>query len=337
MFLKKLLHIIPIVIGATLVAFFLIRLLPGDPVTNLLGERGGRPEVVAELREKYGLDKPIFSQYLIFVKNSLTGEWGSSIVSKQPVLEEFIPRFMATIELSFFSMLIAVGLGIPLGVLAATYKNKWPDYLVSSLSLIGYSMPIFWWGLILIILFSVRLSWFPVSGRLSVEYDVVYKTGLYLIDAWFSPESFQVFKSAIRHLTLPSIVLSTIPLAVIARMTRASMIECLNEDYIKAAVSRGVSKWKVYYKHALRNALIPVVTTIGIMVGTLLTGAVLTETIFSWPGIGNWLVKSVEARDYPVIQMGVLYFSLLIIVINLLVEQLNIIIYPKLRLTAKKD
>ncbi|MEZ0392528.1 MAG: ABC transporter permease [Pseudobdellovibrionaceae bacterium] len=329
--LKKILLVIPTLIGASVIAFALIRLIPGDPVTNLLGERGGDPQVVAEMRARYGLDKPVITQYFLFIGNALQGDMGESIISKRPVSEEFWSRFPATLELAFLALLWSVLLGIPLGILAAVRRNSFFDYSVIGVSLIGYSMPIFWWGLILVIFFSVNLGWFPVSGRMNVMYDVTPHTGFMLIDSWLSPDGAAAFWDALKHLVLPAIVLGTIPLAVMARMTRSSLLEVLGEDYVRTAKAKGLDTFRVVFIHALRNAMIPIVTVIGLLVGTLLTGAVLTETIFSWPGIGRWLVKSVEARDYPVIQAGVLYLAFLIVMVNLIVDLVYLWVYPRMR------
>jgi dipeptide transport system permease protein len=329
-FVKKFLLMIPTLIGASIIAFGLIRLVPGDPVTNLLGERGGDPAVVAEMQAKLGLDRPVIEQYFKFLGNAVTGDMGVSIVSKRPVSEEFWSRFPATLELAIIALLWSVLLGIPLGILAAIKKNSFLDYSVIGVSLIGYSMPIFWWGLILVIFFSGHLGWFPVSGRIDVIYDIPMKTGFLLIDSWFG-EGYPAFINALNHLVLPAIVLGTIPLAVMARMTRSSLLEVLGEDYVRTAKAKGLNFFRVTYIHALRNALIPIVTVIGLLVGALLTGAVLTETIFSWPGIGRWLVKSVEARDYPVIQGGVLYLATMVVVVNLIVDMVYIWVYPRMR------
>ncbi len=330
-FLKKLLLVIPTLIGASVIAFALIRLVPGDPVVNLLGERGGDPQVVAEMRAKFGLDKPVVEQYLIFVGNAIRGDMGNSVISNRPVSEEFWSRFPATLELSAVALIWSVLFGIPMGILAAVKRNTFMDYSVIGISLVGYSMPIFWWGLILVIFFSVGLGWFPVSGRIDVIYDIPVKTGFLLIDSWFSSEGIHAFFDALKHLVLPAVVLGTIPLAVMARMTRSSLLEVLGEDYVRTAKAKGLSSFRVVYIHALRNALIPIVTVVGLLVGSLLTGAVLTETIFSWPGIGRWLVKSVEARDYPVIQGGVLYLAFLIVMVNLVVDVVYLWVYPKMR------
>lgn len=317
--------------GASLVAFLLLRAIPGDPVTHLLGERGGNPEQVQLLKEKLGLDKSLPEQYLVFVGNALKGDLGLSIVSQRPVTEEFWDRFPATLELGFTSLVWAILLGIPLGIFAALKQNSVWDSIVTTISLVGYSMPIFWWGLLLILMFSVQLGWFPVSGRMDLAYDIPARTGFTLIDVWFTSEGWPAFVDALKHLVLPSIVLGTIPLAVISRMTRASLLEVLQEDYIRTARAIGFPWWKVVGIFALRNALIPVLTVVGLLVGSIMTGAVLTETIFSWPGVGRWLVKSVEARDYPVIQGGILYTSFAVVVVNLATDLLYRWANPRLR------
>ncbi|MES3039155.1 MAG: ABC transporter permease [Bdellovibrionota bacterium] len=321
-------------VGASLISFFLIRLVPGDPVTNLLGERGGTEERILEMRQRFGLDKPLYIQYFKFLESAVHGDLGESIVSKRPVSEEFLSRFPATLELGLAALFWATLLGIPLGIMAAVRRNSVWDYGVMGLSLVGYSMPIFWWGLLLILLFSVNLGWLPVSGRIDIMYDIPVKSGFLLLDTWHSEEGRVAFKSAFRHLVLPAIVLGTIPLAVLARMTRASLLEVLNEDYVRAARAKGLNENMVIYKHALRNALVPIITILGILVASIMTGAVLTETIFSWPGVGRWLVKSIEARDYPVIQGGILYTSFGVVVINLMVDIIYTFVNPRLRRRA---
>lgn len=330
-FLRKVGILAATLAGASLVAFLLLRAIPGDPVTHLLGERGGNPEQVQLLREKLGLDKSLPEQYLVFVGNAVKGDLGLSIVSQRPVTEEFWDRFPATLELGFTSLVWAILLGIPLGIFAALKQNSIWDSIVTTISLVGYSMPIFWWGLLLILMFSVHLGWFPVSGRMDLAYDIPAKTGFTLIDVWFTSEGWPAFVDALKHLVLPSIVLGTIPLAVISRMTRASLLEVLQEDYIRTARAIGFPGWKVVGVFALRNALIPVLTVVGLLVGSIMTGAVLTETIFSWPGVGRWLVKSVEARDYPVIQGGILYTSFAVVVVNLATDLLYRWANPRLR------
>ncbi len=330
--LRRVYVLVPTLFGVSILAFTLIRMVPGDPVLLMLGERGGDPALIAEMRANLGLDQPILKQYGMFIWNALQGDFGTSVVSKRPVMEEFWGRFPATFELGIFAIFFATIVGIPLGIIAAIKRNSAFDYLLMGSSLVGYSMPIFWWGLILILLFSVNLGWTPVSGRLSVLYDIEPYTGFFLIDTLMAEEDrWPSFWDAVRHLILPAIALGTIPLAVIARMTRSSMLEVLSEDYIRTAKAKGLSFRRVIFLHGLRNALVPVVTVIGLMVGTILTGAILTETIFSWPGIGKWLVHSVTARDYPVIQGGILCIAIIVITVNMSVDVIYSIINPRIR------
>ncbi|MCB0412939.1 MAG: ABC transporter permease subunit [Bdellovibrionales bacterium] len=311
-------------------AFILIRLVPGDPVLLLLGERGADPKVYAEMQANLGLNKPLVQQYFSFMGNALRGDLGQSILSKKSVLDEFAQRFPATFELGLMGMIFAVVLGLPLGVLAAVKRRKFWDYFLMSGSLVGYSMPIFWWGLILILFFSIQLGITPVSGRISPYLDIQDYTGFMLIDGFLS-EGFSGLKDAFLHLLLPSIALGTVPLAAIARMTRSSLLEVLGEDYIRTAKAKGLGFKTVVLGHALKNALIPIITIIGLMFGSILTGAILTETIFSWPGIGKWIVASVTSRDYPVIQGGVLLISIIIIAVNLIVDILYLWVNPMMR------
>lgn len=328
---RRILQSVPTLIGVSLVAFLLIRLIPGDPVLLMLGERGGSPEAVAELRSNLGLDQPLYIQYFQFLTNAFRGDLGSSITSKEPVMREFAQRFPATFELSMVALIWAVLLGIPIGVLAAIRRRQWVDNVLMSFSLVGYSMPIFWWGMILILVFSVNLGWTPVSGRISAAYDVEPWSGFLLVDVWVRGLGWGAFKEALRHILLPALVLGTIPVAAIARMTRSSLLEVLREDYVRTAKAKGLSFYQIIFVHALRNALIPVVTIVGLMLGTLLTGAVLTETLFSWPGVGRWLVASVLARDYPVLQGGVLLLSLIIVLVNIAVDLVYTWLNPRLR------
>lgn len=330
-FLKRSFQSLPTVFGISLLSFFLIRLVPGDPVMLMLGERGASPEAIAEMRASLGLDQPWWFQYFSFVGNALRGDFGSSVISKRSVWEEFRDRFPATTELSVAALFVAVLIGIPLGICAAVFRGSWIDRFLMSLSLFGYSMPIFWWALLLIMLFSVHLNWLPVSGRLSPEFDFEPWSGLMLVDVWVRGASLNGFIDALKHLVLPMVVLATIPLGAIARMTRSSLLEVLQEDYVRTAKSKGLEPFSVVVDHALKNALIPIVTTVGLMLGTLLTGAVLTESIFSWPGIGKWLVNSVVARDYPVLQGGVLLVSLLVIGSNIAVDVMYVVLDPRLR------
>jgi dipeptide transport system permease protein len=329
--LNRIFVLIPTLVGISIVAFGLIRLVPGDPVLVRLGERGADPAAYQAELARMGLDKPIPVQYFIFVSNALTGDLGNSSVSRRPVVFEIFSRFPATLELGLTGLLWAILLGIPLGILAAVKRNSPFDYLVTGGSLVGYSMPIFWWGLILIMWFSVGLGVTPVSGRIDVIYDIAPITGFLLLDSFLSGEGISAFLSALNHLVLPAICLGTIPLASIARMTRSSMLGVLGEDYIRTAKAKGVPKSAVIGVHALRNALIPVVTVIGMTLGTVVTGAILTETIFSWPGIGRWIVQSVLARDFNSVQGGILLFGTLTVLINMAVDVVYAIVNPKMR------
>ncbi len=324
--------IVPTFVGITLLAFLLVHSVPGDPIELLAGEHGITAERHAELLHDYGLDRPLYVQYLLYLAHVLQGDLGLSLITHAPVVQEFKSLFPATIELSLSAALFAVALGIPAGIIAAVKRNSIFDHGVMGVSLAGYSMPIFWWGLLLIILFSNTLGWTPVSGRISVEYDIEPVTGFLLIDSLLSGEE-GAFASAVSHLILPAIVLGTIPLAVTARMTRSAMLEVLGEDYIRTARAKGLAPFFVIGVHALRNALIPVITVIGLQVGLLFTGAILTETIFSWPGVGKWLVDAIARRDYPVLQGGTLLIGSVVMTVNLIVDLLYGLINPRIRHT----
>jgi dipeptide transport system permease protein len=322
--------LIPTFIGVSLLAFFPIRLLAGDPVALLSGERVMSPERHAEISHQLGLDRPYVVQYLDYLWRVLHGDFGVSISTKESVFNQFLQLFPATLELSICAIIVAVVLGIPAGILAAIKRGSFFDQSVMGAALVGYSMPIFWWGLLLIILFSGILQWTPVSGRISLMFFFPQVTGFMLIDSLLSGQE-GAFRSAVSHLILPTIVLATIPLAVIARQTRSAMLEVLGEDYVRTARAKGLSPFRVVGMHALRNAMIPVITTIGLQVGVLMAGAILTETIFSWPGIGKWMVDSVFRRDYPVIQSGLLIIASIIMLVNLAVDLLYGLINPRIR------
>jgi dipeptide transport system permease protein len=328
--IRRLAMVVPAFIGVTLLTFALIHLIPGDPVMLMAGERGIDPQRHARLKAQLGLDKPLPLQYANYVNGILHGNLGKSIVTKKPVLVEFMTLFPATVELSLFAMFFAVVVGLPAGVIAGVKRGSVFDHTVMGVSLTGYSMPIFWWGLLLILFFSVKLGWTPVSGRISALYWIDADTGFMLVDALRSDEK-GAFISALSHLVLPSVVLGTIPLAVIARMTRSSMLEVLQEDYVRTARAKGLAPWRVTLIHALRNALIPVITVIGLQTGVLLAGAILTETIFAWPGVGKWIVESIRRRDYPSVQGGILLISSLIIMVNMLVDMMYGIVNPRIR------
>ena len=328
--LSRLGLVIPTFIGITLLTFAMIRLVPGDPIELLAGERGVSPERHAELRAEYGFDKPLLSQYWDYISGVLTGDLGKSIVTKQPVMDEFFTLFPATVELSVCAIILAILIGVPVGIVAAVRRGSAFDHVSMGTALTGFSMPIFWWALLLIIFFSGFLGWTPVSGRISLLYYFEPVTGFMLIDSLLSGQE-GAFMSALSHLILPAVVLSTIPLAVIARQTRSAMLEVLGEDYVRTARAKGLSPGRVIAVHALRNALIPVITVIGLQVGVLFSGAVLTESIFSWPGIGKWLIDSISRRDYPSVQGGILLIATTVIIVNLTVDLVYGLINPRIR------
>jgi dipeptide transport system permease protein len=329
-FLGRLLVLVPTFIGVSIIAFAFIRLLPGDPVMLMSGERVMDPARHAQIMHELGMDRPMVVQYLSYIGGILTGDFGTSVVTKQPITTQFFKLFPATLELSLCAIIFAIVLGIPAGVFAAIKRGSFFDQSVMGAALVGYSMPIFWWGLLLIILFSGILRWTPVSGRIDLLYFFPSVTGFMLIDSLLSGQK-GAFTSALSHLILPTIVLGTIPLAVIARQTRSAMLEVLSEDYVRTARAKGLSPLRVVGIHALRNAMIPVITTIGLQVGVMLAGAILTETIFSWPGIGKWMVDSVFKRDYPVIQGGLLLIAAIIMIVNLIVDLAYGLVNPRIR------
>lgn len=322
--------LIPTFFGITLLTFALIRMIPGDPVEVMMGERKVDPQLHAQAMERLGLNKPLYLQYFDYIGDLAQGDLGESLRTRTSVWKEFTTLFPATLELAFAALIIAGTLGLLAGVVAALKRGSLFDHGVMGVSLVGYSMPIFWWGLILIMFFSVGLGWTPVSGRIDLLYDVPPVTGFMLIDTLLSEEQ-GAFLDALHHMILPAVVLATIPLAVIARMTRSAMLEVLREDYVRTARAKGLSPNRVVFVHGLRNALIPVLTVFGLQIGTLLAGAVLTETIFSWPGIGKWLIESIGARDYPVVQNGILLVACLVILVHFTVDILYGLANPRIR------
>lgn len=328
---RRLALTIPTFFALMFVTFVAIRLVPGDPVEVRVGERGISPERLAYFRHELGLDQPIWKQFLDYVWALLHGDFGTSLATNQKVLTEFMALFPATLELSFFAMLFAAVIGLPAGAIAAAKRGSLYDQTLMGLSVTGYSMPIFWWGLLLIMYVGERWGLTPVSGRIDlINFYFEPVTGFMVIDAWLSGQPGAVW-DAIHHLILPGVVLGTIPLAVIARMTRSAMLEVLAEDYVRTARAKGLPAWRVVGLHALRNALIPVVTVIGLQMGALMAGAVLTETIFSWPGIGKWLIESISRRDYPALQGGVMLVSGVVILVNLVVDLTYGLINPRIR------
>ncbi len=329
--LKRLALTVPTFVALMFITFLMIRLVPGDPIEVRRGERGIDPERLAFLRHEMGLDQPVWKQFFDYAYGIMHGDFGVSLVSKTPIVEEFLKLFPATLELTLCAMIFAVLLGVPAGVFAASRRGSYTDQALMGAALTGYSMPIFWWGLMLILVMSNTLHLTPVSGRVDlIKYYYPSVTGFMLIDSLLSGKA-GAFWDAVRHLILPTIVLGTVPLAVIARMTRSSMLEVLEEDYVRTARAKGLSVRRVIGVHALRNALIPVVTVIGLQVGTLLAGAVLTETIFSWPGVGKWLIDSIGRRDYPALQGGIMLIALVVIVVNVIIDMLYGLINPRIR------
>jgi dipeptide transport system permease protein len=328
---KRLLLTIPTFIALMFVTFVAIRLVPGDPVEVRTGERGISAERLAYFRHELGLDQPVWKQFVDYVWQLLHGDFGTSLSTSEKVLTEFFTLFPATLELALAGMLFSIIIGIPAGIVAAVKRGSWFDHTLMGAAVTGFSMPIFWWGLLLIMLVSEGWGLTPVSGRIDmIKFYFEPVTGFMLIDSLLSDQK-GAFLSALHHLVLPMIVLGTYPLAVIARMTRSSMLEVLSEDYVRTARAKGLSEFRVISLHALRNALIPVVTVVGLQVGGLLAGAVLTETIFSWPGVGKWLIESIARRDYPALQGGILLISSLVIIVNVLVDVLYGAINPRIR------
>ena len=307
----------------------MVRAIPGDPAQIMLGQQATQAQV-QQLRENMGLDKPIFVQYGLFLKDALRGDLGDSIVTGRPVTTELLTRLPATLELTAFAMLIAILVGIPVGVISAVRQYSLLDKSTSVLALTGISMPIFWLAMILVVIFGVNLELLPFPGRLDPTTGITAITGLVLVDSLLTL-NFAGFWDGLLHLIMPALALATIPMAVIMRMTRSSMLEVMNEDYVRTARAKGVVPWRVVFKHALRNAMLPTITVIGLQTGLLMGGAIITETIFSWPGIGLYTYNSISSRDYASIQGVVLYAALLFVLINLLVDILYAILDPRVR------
>lgn len=326
---KRLLHLIPVLLGMTFIVFLIIRAIPGDPAQVILGQQA-TAEAIAALRQKLGLDNAWYVQYFDYLKGVFTGDLGESLRTRQPIISEVWPYLAATFELAFFAIIIAVILGVNAGIISAWFQNSWFDYLAMVIALIGVSMPIFWLGLMEQWIFSINLGWLPTSGRENVRDPITTITHFYLIDTLLQGR-FDQFIVVLKHLLLPGIALATIPTAIIARMTRASMLEVMRSDFVRTARAKGQKMFIVVYKHALKNALIPVLTVVGLQTGMLLGGAILTETIFSWPGIGRYIYEAIGFRDYPVIQSGILIVAFLFVMINLIVDILYTVIDSRIK------
>jgi peptide/nickel transport system permease protein len=328
---RRLLLLIPILVGLSILVFLWIRALPGSPATTLLGERA-TPEAVAAIEEQYGLNKPIWTQYWAYAQNWLQLDFGNSITSRRPVVDEFLERFPATVELAVAAMLFSVAIGIPLGFLAAKKYGTWIDQFSLAASLLGISIPIFVLAILLKWVFAVQLGWLPTVGRISVLIDLETPTNFYVIDSIITG-NWEALWDVILHLILPAIALGSIPLAIIARITRASVLDVQNEDYVRTARAKGISTAIVDRRHILRNALLPIATIIGLQTGLLLSGAVLTETVFAWPGVGTWLVEAIEGRNYPVLQAGILFIAIVFVLVNLIVDVSYAYLNPRIRLS----
>lgn len=318
-------------LGVSILVFLMVHLIPGDAALTIAGERATQ-EVLEQIREDIGLDKPLYQQYAKFLWDLIHLDLGNSFKTKEPVVDEIKRYFPATAELTLAAMLFSIVFGITAGIIAAVFRGRFWDYFSMSVSLAGISMPIFWLGLMLILLFSHVLGLFPATGRIDtiLSLDIETRTGFLLIDTLLMGDIF-AFLDAIHHLILPAITLGTIPLAIIARMTRSSLLEVLNQPYITTAYAKGLSKWKVIIKHALKNSMVPVLTVIGLEFGYLMGGAILTEHIFSWPGLGSWLKDAVYSRDVRAVQGGVLFVSALFMFVNLIVDLLYAYFDPRIR------
>ena len=325
---KRLLMLIPVLLGVSIIVFSLVRLAPGDPAIAIAGEHASIQTLEA-IREKYGLDKPLPIQYWIWLKDALHGDLGRSIVSSEHITKEIMERFPNTFELALFAMILAVIIGTIAGVISASKQYSALDYTTMVLALFGVSMPVFWLGIMLMMIFGVWLRWLPIGGRIDIMISFQRITGFYLLDSLITG-NFAAFFSSLRYLILPSVALATIPMATIARVTRSSMLEVLRQDFIRTERAKGLSERMVIYKHAVRNAMIPVITVIGLNFGLLLAGAILTETVFSWPGIGRYVVNAVNMRDYPVVQGCVLFFALMFVIVNLITDIIYVYIDPRI-------
>ncbi|RIW32333.1 ABC transporter permease [Bacillus salacetis] len=327
--IRRLLQLIPVLFGMTFIVFMIIRAIPGDPAQTILGQQATK-EAVAALRDQLGLDNPWYVQYFHYLAGLFQGDLGESIRTKSAVSSEIWPYLAATFELALVAMIIAVVIGVNAGIISAWFQNSWFDYTAMILALVGVSVPIFWLGLMGQWVFGIQLEILPTTGRENIRNPVDAITNLYLLDTLIQGD-FQKFGAVLRHLILPGLALATIPMAIIARMTRSSMLEVMKSDYIRTARAKGLKMFLVVYKHSLKNAVIPVLTVIGLQMGLLLGGAILTETIFGWPGIGRYIFDAIGYRDYPVIQSGILVVAAIFVTINLIVDLLYAAVDPRIK------
>jgi len=328
---KRLLMLIPVLLGVSIIAFSLIHLAPGDPARTIAGERAS-PQVIKEITQKYGLDQPAYIQYGIWLKQALHGDFGRSITSRDYVTREIAERFPNTFELTFFALVFAILIGLPAGILSASKQYSVIDYASMGIAIFGISMPVFWLGIMLMLVFGIYLGWLPIGGRIDMLCPLDRITGFMILDSIITG-NFAALANVLKHLILPAIALATIPMAQIARVTRSSMLEVLRQDFIRTERAKGLSERVVIYKHAARNALIPVVTVIGLNFGLLLAGAILTETIFSWPGVARYVVQAVYDRDYPAVQGCIVFFALIFVIVNLITDIIYTYIDPRIRYT----
>jgi peptide/nickel transport system permease protein len=327
--MRRIASLIPVLFGMTLIVFAIIHAIPGDPAQVILGQRATK-EAIETLTRELGLDRPWYIQYFDYIKALFQGDLGTSLRTRGPINEEIWPYLAATAELTLVAMIIAVVIGVNAGIISAWFSNSWFDYAAMVLALVGVSMPIFWLGLMGQWLFSIELGWLPTTGRENVRDPITSITNFYLLDSLLQGR-FDQFSEVFRHIILPSLALATIPMAIIARMTRSSMLEVMKSDYIRTARAKGLPMFWVVYKHSLKNAIIPVLTIIGLQTGLLLGGAILTETIFGWPGIGRYVYDAIGYRDYPVIQSGILIIAAIFVSINLVVDLLYAFVDPRIK------
>jgi peptide/nickel transport system permease protein len=326
---RRLISTIPVLFGLSIILFAFIHLLPGDPAASILGQHA-TPELIAEIRAELGLDKPLWQQYVDYMGKLVQGDFGKSIINNRPIVDEFLRRFPGTIELTLAALLFAVGLGIPLGRFAARHVQGFGDGLVTVISLLGISIPIFVLGLTLQYIFAVQLKILPAAGRLDPRLGIEYHTNFVLIDTLLAGD-IPAFVDGLKHLVLPAIALGSIPLAIITRITRASVLDVANEDYVRTARAKGLSERRVDNRHVMRNAWLPVVTVIGLQVGGLLAGAVITETVFAWNGVGRWTVEAIQDHDYFVVQSTIMFFAVIFLIVNLVVDVGYAFLNPRIR------
>lgn len=327
--MRRILILIPVLLGMTIITFSIIHLIPGNPAQVILGETG-TASAIADLEERMGLNEPYYKQYFLYVTDIVQGDLGTSLKTRSEITSEIGPRLAATFELTFFAVIFAVFIGVNAGIISAWKQNSWFDFLAMLFALVGVSMPVFWLALMEQWVFSQELGWLPAFGRDASTNPLEPITYFYIIDSILH-QDFASLITVLKHLILPAIALGTIPMAIIARMTRSSMLEVMNSDYIRTVRAKGSGQLLVIYKHALKNASIPIITVIGLQTGVLLGGAILTETIFSWPGVGRYLFEAINYRDYPVIQSGILVIAFLFVMINLIVDILYTYIDPRIK------